>query len=126
MSSARLDFLTLKLFDIVLKDLKLVDIRQLRLVSKETCAKRFREAGTDISLLSQAMHSISLRPKPKLDTLSLEVVVYDGGAVVEMSPKHKSLARYRSVVANGFSLPRWEHLDLSHWRYARVNSPSII
>lgn len=57
-------------------------------------ADAFREAGTDISLLSQAMHSISLRPKPKLDTLSLEVVVYDGGAVVEMSPKHKSLARY--------------------------------
>ena len=39
MSSARLDVLTPELFDIVLRDLELDDIRQLRLVSKETCAR---------------------------------------------------------------------------------------
>lgn len=43
MSSARLDVLTLELFDIVLEVLKLDDIRQLRLVSKETCAKVSRD-----------------------------------------------------------------------------------
>jgi len=196
MSAARLDVLTLELFDIVLQDLELDNIRQLHLVSKKTCAKasrdRFlsftawkrveltptglgefarmtsqgrrlgcsvrhltlvgvlydlailegiletgalswlptrgpglraskqlseeelvaartcfsdlqqrkedvdtiREAGTDISLSAQAMHSIASGPQPRLDTLSLEVAVYDGGAIVEMSPKHKTLARY--------------------------------
>lgn len=196
MSSARLDTLILELFDIVLQGLSLDDIRQLRLVSKETCARAtrdhfhssllwknvdltqagleafahmtsqgrrlgclvrhlslvgvlydlsiledvletgtlswlptrgpglraskqlsedemataracyndlrqrkqeldiFRKAGTDVTLLSQAMHNIASGSRPKLDTLSLEVAVYDGGAVVEVSPKHKSLARY--------------------------------
>lgn len=196
MSSARLDVLTLELFDIVLQDLQLDDIRQLRLVSRETCARATRdrflsftarkrveitptglekfvrmtsqgyrlgcslrhltlvgvlydlsiledvlgtgtfgwlptrgpglraskqlseeemvaartcfsdlqqrkedvdticEAGTDISLLSQAMHNIASGPQPRLDTLLLEVTVYDGSAIVEMSPKHKTLARY--------------------------------
>lgn len=42
MSAARLDVLTLELFDIVLQDLELDDIRQLRLVSKGTCARATR------------------------------------------------------------------------------------
>lgn len=39
MSSAKLDTLTPELFDIVLRDLGLDDIRQLRLVNRETCAR---------------------------------------------------------------------------------------
>jgi hypothetical protein len=54
----------------------------------------FREAGTDIMLLSQAMRNLSSGAQGKLDTLSLEVVVCYGGTVIEKSPKHKSLARY--------------------------------
>jgi hypothetical protein len=196
MSSARLDALTPDLFDIVLQDLRLNDIRQLRLVSKETCARatqdrflsitarksvkitpegldtfarmtsqgyrlgysvkhltlvgvlydlsilegiietgalswlpmigpgrealkqlseeelitarkyfdeisrrkedseEFHEAGKDLDLLSRAMRNIASEPHHKLDTLSLEVAVADGGAVAEMSPQHKSPARY--------------------------------
>jgi len=196
MSSAKLDALTPELFDIVLQDLGLDEIRNLRLVNKETCARatqerflsftarkrveitptgldtfarmasqgcrlgrsvqhltlvgvlydlsilegivetgalswlptigpgreaskqlseeelvtarkyfdellqrkedfgEFHEAKKDLDLLSRAMRNISSEPHHKLDTLSLEVVVYDGGAIVEMSPKHKSPARY--------------------------------
>lgn len=43
MSPARLDALALELFDIVLQDLSLDDIRQLRLISKETCARATRD-----------------------------------------------------------------------------------
>lgn len=226
MSSAKLDALTPELFDIVLQDLGLDDIRQLRLVNKETCARatrdrflscttrkrveitpagletftlmtsqgyrlgcsvrhltlvgvlydssileeiletgalgwlptigpslgalkqlseeeidtvqtsfndlqqrkkdldEFRKTGTDIMLLSQAMQNLSSEPQCKLDTLSLEVVVYDGGAVLEMSPKHKSLGRYsktRREQIFSTAMERFKLVSLA----LRENGPSI-